>query len=91
MKKQVSEKVKDERLQALQALLLAQQDAFNDAQIGRVLPVLFEKPGRNLGQVAGRTPYLQPVYVEGDEGLIGHVSKARIAARTVNSLKGALV
>ena len=88
--KQVSEKVKTERLDALQKLLLQQQDDFNDAQAGRILPVLFEKPGRNAGQVVGRTPYLQPVHAEGDAALIGTVAHVRIAARTVNSLKGAL-
>ena len=90
-KKQVSEKVKDERLQALQALLLAQQDGFNDAQIGRTLPVLFEKPGRDRSQMVGRTPYLQPVHVEGDASLTGQVAQVRIAARTANSLKGRLI
>ena len=29
------------------------------------MPVLFEKPGRETGQLVGRTPYLQPVHVEG--------------------------
>jgi tRNA-2-methylthio-N6-dimethylallyladenosine synthase len=90
-KKQVSETAKTERLDALQALLLQQQDAFNDAQAGRILPVLFEKPGRREGQIVGRSPYLQPVHAEGDAALIGTVADVRIAARTANSLKGALV
>ena len=89
-KKQISEKVKTERLDALQKLLLQQQDDFNDAQIGHVLPVLFEKPGRNPGQVVGRTPYLQPVHADGDMALIGGIADVRIGARTVNSLKGVL-
>ena len=42
---QVAEEVKDERLRRLQELLEAQQAAFNTAQVGRTLPVLFEKPG----------------------------------------------
>jgi tRNA-2-methylthio-N6-dimethylallyladenosine synthase len=88
--KQVSEKAKTERLDALQKLLLQQQDDFNDAQAGRILPVLFEKPGRNAGQIVGRTPYLQPVHAQGDAALIGTVADVWIAARTVNSLKGAL-
>ena len=35
------------RLHALQALLLEQQLAFNKAQVGRTLDVLFEKKGRH--------------------------------------------
>jgi tRNA-2-methylthio-N6-dimethylallyladenosine synthase len=87
--KQISEKVKDERLQALQKLLLQQQDEFNDAQIGQTLDVLFEKPGRNDRQVMGRSPYLHPVHAEG--GRIGEIARVRIEARTANSLKGVLV
>jgi len=39
---QVAEAVKAERLARLQALLEEQRQAFNQAQVGRVLPVLFE-------------------------------------------------
>ncbi|HEX3753491.1 MAG TPA: tRNA (N6-isopentenyl adenosine(37)-C2)-methylthiotransferase MiaB [Rhizomicrobium sp.] len=89
-KKQIPESVKTARLDALQKLLAEQQDAFNDAQQGRVLPVLFEKPGRGPGQIVGRTPYLQPVHAEGDAALIGSLADVKIAARTANSLKGML-
>ena len=89
--KQISEKVKDERLQALQELLLEQQDAFNDAQIGRTLDVMFEKPGRNQSQFVGRSPYLNPVHADGDDGLIGTIAKVRIEKRTANSLHGVLI
>jgi tRNA-2-methylthio-N6-dimethylallyladenosine synthase len=89
--KQVSEKVKDERLQALQTLLLRQQDDFNDAQIGRTLDVLFEKPGREPGQLVGRSPYLHPVHAQADASMIGRIAKVRVDVRTANSLKGVLV
>ena len=89
--KQISEKVKDERLQALQKLLLEQQDAFNDVQIGKTLDVMFEKPGRNERQFVGRSPYLHPVHADGDAGLIGTVAKVRIEKRTANSLHGVLI
>jgi tRNA-2-methylthio-N6-dimethylallyladenosine synthase len=89
-KKQVAEKVKDQRLEALQALLLSQQDAANEKTVGQVLPVLFEKPGRRAGQIVGRTPYLQPVYAEAPQNLIGAIRPVRIEALTANSLKGAL-
>src|SRR5205085_3486017 len=51
MQGQVDEAIKEERLARLQALLGEQQQAFNEAVVGRTAPVLFEKPGRRLGQV----------------------------------------
>jgi tRNA-2-methylthio-N6-dimethylallyladenosine synthase len=89
MRKQVPEDVKTARLAALQKLLLDQQYAFDDSQIGRTLPVLFEKKGREPGQIMGRTPYLQPVHVSADAGLIGQVRDVAITRRTANSLHGA--
>jgi tRNA-2-methylthio-N6-dimethylallyladenosine synthase len=88
--KQVPEDVKDVRLQALQALLGAQQNEFNAGCAGRVLSVLFEKPGRKEGQAVGRTPYLQPVHVAGAESLIGRIADVRVDAVHANSLKGVL-
>jgi tRNA-2-methylthio-N6-dimethylallyladenosine synthase len=90
MRKQVAEDVKTARLDALQKLLATQQHGFDDGQIGRVLPVLFEKPGQQPGQMMGRTPYLQPVHVMGDAGLAGMVADVRIEKRTANSLHGVL-
>jgi tRNA-2-methylthio-N6-dimethylallyladenosine synthase len=85
---QVDEAVKSERLGRLQALLEAQQRAFNARQVGRALPVLFEKPGRHPGQVIGRSPYLQAVHCEGGLDLIGAIEPVRIAAAAHNSLSG---
>jgi tRNA-2-methylthio-N6-dimethylallyladenosine synthase len=73
MENQVPEAVKNERLQRLQAVLNAQQVAFNRAMIGRVLPVLLEKPGKRAGQLVGRSPYLQAVHVMADRSEIGRV------------------
>jgi tRNA-2-methylthio-N6-dimethylallyladenosine synthase len=88
MRKQVPEDVKAARLAVLQKLLLDQQYGFDDCQIGRTLPVLFEKKGREAGQIMGRTPYLQPVHVTGDAGLIGQIREVAINRRTANSLHG---
>jgi tRNA-2-methylthio-N6-dimethylallyladenosine synthase len=90
MRKQIAEDVKAARLDALQKLLLKQQYAFDDSQIGKVLPVLFEKCARDQGQLMGRTPYLQPVHVHADNALIGQVADVRIERRTANSLHGVL-
>jgi len=78
MENQVPEAVKDERLQRLQAVLNAQQVEFNRGMIGRVLPVLLEKPGKRAGQLVGRSPYLQAVHVMADPSEIGRVVDLRI-------------
>ena len=90
MRKQIPEEVKTARLDLLQKLLLKQQYAFDDSQIGKTVPVLFEKSGRDKGQIMGRTPYLQPVHVHTDASLIGQIVQVKIAKRTANSLHGDL-
>ena len=90
MRKQIPEDVKTARLTALQKLLLEQQYAFDDSQIGKTVAVLFEKKGREVNQVMGRTPYLQPVHVTADASLIGQVRNVAIKSRTANSLHGVL-
>ena len=86
--KQIPESVKDGRLQALQALIAERQAAFNQSCAGRVLPVLFEKPGRKPGQAVGRSPYLQPVHVDDASSLLGKIRQIRVAEVLPNSLKG---
>jgi len=88
---QVAEEVKDERLARLQALLVEQQQAFNAAQVGRTVDVLFQKPGRHAGQVIGRSPYLQSVHIEAPQSLIGQIAPVRIEAAGGNSLAGSAV
>jgi tRNA-2-methylthio-N6-dimethylallyladenosine synthase len=91
MRKQIPEEVKAARLDVLQKLLLKQQYAFDDSQIGKILPVLFEKRARGQNQLMGRTPYLQPVHVDGDVSLLGQVAEVKIEKRTANSLHGTLL
>ncbi|HEV8680043.1 MAG TPA: radical SAM protein, partial [Stellaceae bacterium] len=87
---QIPESVKVERLAELQALLGAQQRAFNGSCVGRVLPVLLEKPGRHAGQLVGRSPYLQSVHAEAPADLIGEIVAVTIRAAETNSLAGAI-
>jgi len=87
---QIDEAVKEERLARLLTLLEEQQRAFNAAQVGSTLAVLFEREGRHDGQILGRSPYLQAVHVAGPARLIGQVAPVRIDAATMNSLTGAL-
>ena len=89
-KKLVTESVKTSRLLALQALLLEQQDEANKASIGQTMDVLFEKAGRENGQLVGRSPWLQPVHVQAGTSRIGTIGAVKIAALTANSLHGAL-
>ncbi len=88
---QVPEAAMAERLERLQAAVRRQQAAFNGAAVGRVLPVLFDRRGRRAGQLVGRTPYMQAVYVAASERWLGTVADVEIDAVDANSLAGALV
>ncbi len=88
---QVPDDVRATRLEALQQLLNAQQHAFNRQQEGRALPVLFDRKGKQPGQLQGRSPYMQAVNAAGPERLIGATVMVRIAAGHANSLAGTVV
>jgi tRNA-2-methylthio-N6-dimethylallyladenosine synthase len=88
MPDQIPERIKAERLAAIQALLDTQRFAFNASCVGRELPVLFEKPGRHAGQIIGRSPYLQPVFAEGGVDMIGQIIRTQIIGTGSNSLHG---
>lgn len=87
---QVDEATKDRRLQTLQTLLRDQQAAFNASQLGRTVAVLFMEPGRHKGQMVGRSPWLQPVHVQGPTTLAGEIRHVTITAIHPNSLAGRL-
>jgi tRNA-2-methylthio-N6-dimethylallyladenosine synthase len=86
----VPEEAKDERLQALQALLREQQFRFNHGMVGRTIPVLLEKPGRDPGQLLGRSPWLQPVHLEAPAADMGRIVEVAVRAATATSLSGRL-
>jgi tRNA-2-methylthio-N6-dimethylallyladenosine synthase len=88
---QVPENVKVARLAALQALLGRQAEAFNISKAGATVPVLFAEPGRRPGQLIGKTPWLQSVYVEAPPRLIGRIVETRLIAGYANSLLGEVV
>jgi tRNA-2-methylthio-N6-dimethylallyladenosine synthase len=87
---QVAEEVKDERLARLNALLDEQRMAFNRAQAGRTLPVLFEKVGRHPGQLIGKSPYLQAVHVTAPDRMLGQIVPVTVESTAQNSLGGVL-
>jgi tRNA-2-methylthio-N6-dimethylallyladenosine synthase len=86
MKNQVPDTVKSERLAVLQTLIDRQLDAFNESCVGRAFDVLLTHAGRHAGQLVGRSPYLQPVYVNANAHLIGHVVKLRVTEVATYSL-----
>jgi tRNA-2-methylthio-N6-dimethylallyladenosine synthase len=87
---QVGEDVKTSRLQALQSDILARQLEFNRAQIGKILPILFDRRGRKEGQLIGRSPYLQSAHCEAPAGMLGEFASAVIVAAGQNSLTGVI-
>jgi tRNA-2-methylthio-N6-dimethylallyladenosine synthase len=90
MEDRVPAQVADERLQRLQALLNAQQEAFNRASVGRRTEVLVERSGRKPRQMLGKSPWLQSVHFETD-AKIGDIVPVEIVAAGPNSLAGAEV
>ncbi|HBT43770.1 MAG TPA: tRNA (N6-isopentenyl adenosine(37)-C2)-methylthiotransferase MiaB [Rhodospirillaceae bacterium] len=90
MELQVPEDVKDARLKELQDLLNTQQLAFNQACVGRTLPVLLDRPGRHAGQLLGRSPYMQAVHVDAPADWLGRVADLKIVSAGGNSLGAVL-
>lgn len=87
---QVAEEIKVERLARLQDLVNSQTTAFHASCVGKTLPVLIERVGRQPGQVGGRSPYLQAVHLEGAADLIGAIHEVDIIGTSTNSLVGRL-
>jgi tRNA-2-methylthio-N6-dimethylallyladenosine synthase len=90
MDAQVDEQEKVERLAELQRLLEEQRQAFNAKMVGASTQVLFEKAGRHPNQFIGKSPYLQAVYVESADSLIGAIRDVAIVKCGPNALRGAL-
>jgi len=87
---QVEDAVKSERLIRLQAVLEAQQLAFNARNIGDVLPVLIERKGRQPGEFVGRSPYLQLVHVSAEGDLVGTTANVTVNETRRVSLSGVI-
>ena len=83
---QVEAQVKADRLAALQQLLDAQQMAFNKTCEGQQMAVLIDKMGGRDGQVAGRSPFMQSVYLAGDHTQLGKMVTVTVKEARQNSL-----
>lgn len=90
-KPQLPEDVMNDRLQRLQALLREQQQATQAAMVGREVKVLFEKAGREQGQMIGKSEYLHAVYADAPMDVIGQVRRVKVVQDSPNSLKGELL
>ena len=87
-KPQLPDDVAADRLQRLQALLKSQQVANQDAMVGRTVKVLFEKEGREAGQLIGKSEYLHAVYAEAPKEALGQVVEVKVVESSPNSLAG---
>jgi tRNA-2-methylthio-N6-dimethylallyladenosine synthase len=87
----VPEAIKDTRLQELQTLLFDQQRGYNQQSIGKIMPVLFDRKGQKPGQLLGKTPYMQSVYVDAPQRLFGKIVDVRIDKATQNGTAGTIV
>ncbi len=90
-KPQLPDDVMNDRLQRLQTLLREQQQAVQASMVGREVKVLFEKAGREPGQMIGKSEYLHAVYADAPLDVLGEVRKVRIIEDSPNSLRGELL
>jgi tRNA-2-methylthio-N6-dimethylallyladenosine synthase len=83
---QLPESVKEERLAALQAALQTQSTRFNQSCVGRSFDVVLERRGRHPGQLIGRSPYMQSVFVTAPDYMLNSVQRLKIVAAHSNSI-----
>ena len=88
MQNLVRDDIAKERLARLQGLLNEQQAAFNKTCDGLTLPVLLDRKGKREGQVQGRTPYNQSLYVQANERLINTIVNVKVTETFDKSLTG---
>ena len=85
----VPPEVMDERLQRLQAALGRDQQAFNQASVGRTCDVLIERKAKLPGQMLGKSPWLQSVHMMTDAAIGDIVTVDLLSAGPV-SMAGAV-
>ena len=85
----VDPQVMDDRLQRLQARLAEHSLAFNCATIGKDTRILVDRKGRLPGQMIGKSPWLQSIFVTTD-AVIGDMVDVTVTHALPNSLGGEL-
>jgi len=88
MENQVPEPVKEARLARLQEAIADGALAFNRASVGNRCDVLFERVGRRPGQLIGKSPWLQSVFVTSPELKIGDIASVVLDDAQPNSVGG---
>ena len=83
--------ISKDRLARLQGLLNEQQHAFNIKSKGLTMPVLLDRKGKREGQLVGRSPFNQSVFIEGNERLMDTVVDIKITEGFEKSLTGEIV
>lgn len=91
MKNQISEEVKTQRLMKLQALLLQQQRAFNEATVGKEFDVLLTEKGKVRGQLLGYSPYLQGAVVKAPAKMLGEIVRVKVVGASATALKAEII
>jgi len=56
-----------------------------------VMPVLFDRRGRKVNQIVGRSPFMQPIHVMASNEYFGQIVDVRLLDATSNSLRGEVV
>ena len=83
--------VKDARLAELQATIAGSALAFNRASVGKRCDILLDRAGRRPGQLIGKSPWLQSVFVVSPGASIGDMITVDLIDAQPNSLEGAPV
>jgi tRNA-2-methylthio-N6-dimethylallyladenosine synthase len=86
----VAEEEANQRLKVLQDLIARHQSRVQDQMVGRDVNVLFERKGRDPGQMTGKSDFLHAVHVTADLAP-GDIRRVRITHSLTNSLNGVLV
>jgi tRNA-2-methylthio-N6-dimethylallyladenosine synthase len=81
--------IMDDRLQQLQERIATNSTAFNRSCVGRDSRILVDRKGRRPGQMIGKSPWLQSVFVDSDAA-IGDMLDVTLTGAFANSLSGAL-
>jgi len=90
-KPQIDDALASERLQRLQALITSQQRDVQQSMVGREVSVLFEKPGREPGQMVGKSEYLHAVYATAPDVVRGEIRRVLVTESVTNSLGAVLI
>jgi tRNA-2-methylthio-N6-dimethylallyladenosine synthase len=88
MEDQIPREIMDDRLQRLQQRITSHQLAFNRSKVGVDTRVLVERKGRHVGQMIGKSPWLQSVHLDSD-AKVGDIVDVTLISAGPNSMAGA--